>query len=103
MTVAEYLVALESLDDAQFAAFRSAFGGDFTTRQQYVDHFVHHPEHEKRLSQLLGVEPEQDKLTAATLSSARAAEASARSARWAMIWAALSVVVAMTALYLSTR
>lgn len=65
MTVAEYEVALDALDDSGFAEFRSAFGGDFATRQQYVDDFVRHPDHERRLCQLLGLTTEDDKRTAA--------------------------------------
>lgn len=64
MTIAEYRVALDALDDAAFAAFRRDFGGDFATRQQYVDDFVYHPEHERRLCQLLAVATEADKVAA---------------------------------------
>lgn len=103
MTVAECSTALDALTDEQFTAFRQRFGGSYTTRQEYVDHFVHHPEHERLLCQLLRVDSEQDKLTAATVSSARAAAASASSARRAMIGAGLTLLVAITAVYQSSR
>lgn len=98
MTIAEYQEALDALDDCGFANYRSAFGGDFSTRQQYVDDFVHHPAHERRICQLLGLRTEEEKLTEAALVSAKAAAESARSARWSMIWAALSVIVSLAAL-----
>ena len=88
MTVVEYKAALAALSEEAFAAFRRDFGGDFPSRQRYVDDFVHHPEHERRLCQLLGLLTEADKLTTAAISSATSAKASARSARWAMMWAA---------------
>ena len=79
MTLTEYKSALEVLSDEGFAAFRSDFGGDFRTRQQYVDNFVHHPEHERRICQLLGLRTEAEKLVEAALASAQAAAGSARS------------------------
>lgn len=102
MTTSEYAAALDALDDAAFLAFRSDFGGDFTTRRQYVDDFVHHPDHERRICQLLGLKTEAEKLTEASLESAAAAADSARSARWSMIWAALAVIVALAALAIAT-
>ncbi len=102
MTLSEYQCALDALDDPGFAEYRSRFGGDFATRQQYVDDFVHHPEHERRICQLLGLTTEAQKLTDAALVSARAAESSAQAARWAMIWAALGVLVALAALAVAT-
>ncbi len=101
MTVADYKSALDALDDEGFAEFRTAFGGSFTTRQQYADDFVHHPEHERRICQLLGLRTEEEKLNTAALVSAQAAADSAKSARWSMIWAALSVVVALGALFIA--
>ncbi len=98
MTIIEYQSALDALDDDEFASFRAAFGGSFTTRRQYVDDFVHHPAHERRICRLLGLTTEEEKLNNATLVSAHAAEKSAKSARWSMIWAALGVVVAISAL-----
>ena len=98
MTITEYQSGLDALDDDEFAAFRSNFGGSFTTREQYVDDFVHNPEHERRICQLLGLTTEEEKLNKATLVSAQAAADSAKSARWSMIWAALGVVVAISAL-----
>ena len=99
MTTAEYKSALESLSDERFAAFRKDFGGDFRTRQQYVDDFIYHPEHERRICQLLGLTTELDKLSEAARASALAAADSAHSARWSMIWAGLSLLVALCALF----
>ena len=98
MTVTEYESELDALDDDEFASFRAAFGGSFTTRKQYVDNFVNHPEHERRICRLLGLTTEEEKLNKATLASAQSADKSAKSARWSMIWAALGVVVAISAL-----
>jgi hypothetical protein len=55
--------ALDGMSDSEFVAFRKDFGGDFATRQQYVDDFVHHPEHDRGFSQLLGLTTEEDKRT----------------------------------------
>ena len=98
MTRTEYQSALDALDDDEFAAFRADFGGRFTTRLRYVDDFVHNPQHERRICRLLGLTTEEEKLNKATLVSAQAAADSAKSARWSMIWAALGVVVAISAL-----
>jgi hypothetical protein len=103
MTISEYRTALDALDERGFANYRSDFGGDFSTRQQYVDDFVHHPDHERRICQSLRLTTEEEKLTKATLISAEAAAQSARSARWSMIWAALSVLIALAALWAMVR
>lgn len=81
MTVAEYKVALDALDDAGFAKFRRDFGGDFATRQQYVDDFVHHPDHERRLCQLLALTTEYDKRTVFELQAMELAKESNRIAQ----------------------
>ena len=81
MTISEYREALDALDEAGFATYRTDFGGDFSTRQQYVDDFVHHPEHERRICQLLGLQTEEEKLTEASLVSARAFEDSTADSR----------------------
>ena len=98
MTVTEYQSALDALDDDAFASFRAAFGGSFTTRKQYVDNLVHDPKHERRICRLLGLTTEEEKLYRATLVSAQAAADSAKSARRSVIWAALGVIVAISAL-----
>ena len=108
MTVAEYKKALDVLDEDAFAKFRADFGGSYTTRQQYVDHFVSRPDHERRICQLLDLKTQEEKLTDATLESAKAASESARvaaesstSARWSMFWAALSFLLALAAFFLA--
>lgn len=103
MTAAELKSALDCLTDGEFERFRKSFGGDYPTRQGYVDNFVHHPEHERRLCQILGQPTQEERQTQAALNSAEAARASARSARWSMIWAGIAVVVSLVALALSTR
>ncbi len=101
MTITEYKSALEALDDKGFDSFRKMFGGDFATRQQYVDEFVHKPDHERRICQLLGLMSQEEKLSEASMTSARAALEAARSARWSMIWALVSVFIAMGSLFLA--
>jgi hypothetical protein len=100
MTISEYRVALNALDEREFAEYRAAFGGELS-RQQYVDDFVHYPTHERKICQLLGLKTEEEKLTEATLLSAKAAAESALSARWSMRWSALSVLVALAALVIA--
>jgi hypothetical protein len=103
MTLAEYKAALDRLDDSEFARFRASFGGDFVTRQQYLDDFVGHPQYERRICQLLDLATQDERLADAAILSARAALESAKSARWAMIWAALGVIVSLAALALASR
>lgn len=79
MTVTEYQSALDAFDDDEFASFRAAFGGSFTTRRQYVDNFVNHPEHEGRICRLLGLTTEEERLNKASLAAAQAAKDSAKS------------------------
>ncbi len=69
MTIFEYKSALEALHEDAFASFRNAFGGDFKTRQQYVDDFVHHPEHERQICQLFALQTQGEKLVEASLAS----------------------------------
>ena len=69
MTRTEYKSALDALDDDEFATFLADFGGSFTTREQYVDDFVHNPEHERRICRLLGLTTEEERLNKATLVS----------------------------------
>ena len=57
MTIGEYADALDALSNEKFQKFRVDFGGDFETKEQYVQDFVHHPEHERRICQLLGLTP----------------------------------------------
>jgi len=67
MTLSEYQAALDALDERAFEGYRADFGGDFRTRREYVDDFVHHPEHERRICQLLGLITEPQKLIDAAL------------------------------------
>ena len=98
MTLAEYRDALNRMDDESFRQFRGEFGGDFTARAQYVDDFVHHPDHERRLCQILDLPTQEERQVSAALISAQAAVESAKSARLSMMWSAMAVVVSVVAL-----
>jgi hypothetical protein len=98
MTISEYKAALESLTEEGFEQFRKDFGGSQTTREQYVRDFVDHPEHERRICQLLGKPTEEEKQTEASISSAKAAKASANSAWCSLVFAVLSVLISVIAL-----
>jgi hypothetical protein len=102
MTTTEYGTALAKMDDASFAKYRAEFGGD-GTRDQYVSDFVSNPAHERRICQILNLPTQEEKVTEATLISARAAADSAASSRWAMICALVSVMIALAALVLQLR
>lgn len=102
VTITEMKAALDRLSDEQFAEFRRAFGGDHPTRQGYVNHFVHHPGHERQLCELLGTITQEERQTAAALISSQAAADSARSARYSMIWPALAVIVSLVSLSIAS-
>jgi len=55
--------------------------------------YVDHPEHERRICQLLGLTTEEEK-------AVKAAVSSARSARWSMICAVISSLVALFSVFL---
>jgi len=97
MTIADLRAALDTLDDAAFAAFRRDFGGNFTTRQEYVDEFVHQPEHERRLCQLLRLTTEEDKRTVAGQDAIGLAKEANRIAQEANAYSASANVTARQA------
>lgn len=109
MTRLELSEALAKLTDEQFDRFKQAFGGEpGRSREAVVREFVHHPEHERRLCQLLELPTEDEKLVGASSASAsaakdsaRAAESSARWAKWSVAVAALGVLISLVALGLA--
>jgi len=94
MTLKELEEALTRLSDADFATFVSDFGGSYKTRKEVLRAFVDYPDSERRICQLLGLMTQDERLTEATISSAR-------SARWSMIWAFFGVIVSVVALVIA--
>jgi hypothetical protein len=97
MTLEEYDNRLRELTDEQFQKFNSDLGGGHKTIEQRVREFVDYPEHERRICHLLGLKTEAEKLTAAALKSANAADQSATSAKLSMIWSAIACIAAIAA------
>lgn len=54
------------MTDDEFAAFRKKWGGSFTTREEYVQDFLHNQHFEPRLADLLGLLTEDEKRAAPT-------------------------------------
>jgi hypothetical protein len=77
MTLSEYEKRLSELTTEEFQKFNDDFGGGQKKIEQRVREFVDQPVHERRICQLLGLETEAEKLTAAALKSANAADQSA--------------------------
>jgi len=94
MTIAELETKLESMTDAEVSKFCKEFGGDELTRRAIIRHYVDHPEHERRMCQLLGLTTQEEKMTEAAVSSAT-------SARWSMIWASVGVAISLAALIIA--
>lgn len=97
MTLEEYDKRLQELTGEEFQKFNNDFGGGQKTIEQRVREFVDHPEHERRICQLLGLKTEAEKLTDAALKSANAANQSAASAKLSMIWSAIACIAAIVA------
>jgi hypothetical protein len=97
MTLEEYEKRLRALTNEQFQKFNSDLGGGQKTVEHRVREFVDYPEHERRICHLLGLKTEAEKLTAATLKSANAADQSAASAKLSMIWSAIACIAAIVA------
>ena len=97
MTLREYEERLGELSAEELQKFNDDFGGGQKTIQQRARGFVDHPEHERRICQLLGLQTEEEKLTEAALRSANAADQSACSAGWSMIWSAIACLIALVA------
>ena len=101
MTLEEYDKKLQELSDEEFQKFNNDFGGGQKTIEQRVREFVDYPKHERRICQLLGLKTEDDKLTAAALKSADAADQSAASAKLSMICSAVACIAAIAAVVVS--
>jgi hypothetical protein len=86
MTINEYEKKLKKLNDKQFNKFKTDFGGDYKTREEYVRNFVDNPKHERRICQLLGLQTEEEKISKAT-----------RRSVLATIFSTLIALVAVTA------
>jgi hypothetical protein len=97
MILEEYEETLRELPDEKFQKFNKDFGGGQKTIEQRLREFVDNPEHERRICHLLGLKTEAEKLTAAALKSANAAEQSAASAKLSMIWSAIACIAAIAA------
>lgn len=97
MTLEDYDKRLRELTDEQFQKFNKDFGGEKKTIEQRVREFVDDPKHERRICHLLGLKTEAEKLTAAALKSANAADQSAASAKLSMRWSAIACIAAITA------
>ena len=97
MTLEEYGEKLRELPDEKFQKFNNDFGGGQKTIEQRLREFVDNPEHERRICHLLGLKTEAEKLTAAALKSANAADQSAASAKRSMIWTVIASITAIAA------
>ncbi len=100
MNIGELKAKLVSMTDEELAEFFIAFGqsGYDCSRESVVRCFVDHPEHERRMCQLLGLATEEEKRTTAAVDSARAGMSSSTSAWWSMACAAISVLISLAAL-----
>lgn len=97
MTITEYEKALIKLEkEGKFAAYRTDFGGTATTVEAYVRSFVHAPEHERRICQLLQLPTQEERQVKAT-----------RMAGWGAVLSAVctlvSLVILGTSIYLNSR
>jgi len=101
MTSEEYRERLRELNDEEFQKFNNDFGGGEKTIEERVREFANNPEHERRICYLLGLKTEAEKLTVAALKSANAAEQSAASAKWSLIWSAIASIAAIAAVVVS--
>lgn len=72
MNLKEYEKKLRDLTHEELQKFNADFGGGRTEIDQRVRDFVDHPEHERRICQLLGLKTEAEKLTDAAINSANA-------------------------------
>lgn len=97
MTLEEYETRLGDLAGEEIQKFNNDFGGGQQTVEQRVREFVGHPEHERRICQLLGLKTEAEKLTDAALKSANAADQAAGSAKLSMIWSGIACIAAIAA------
>ncbi len=101
MTLREYEERLGELSAEELRKLNDDFGGGQKSPQERARGFVDHPGHERRICQLLGLQTEDEKLTKAAIQSANAADQSARSARWSVIWSGIACLVALAAVFVA--
>ncbi len=104
MNLQEYEESLRKLSSEEFIKFNVDFGGGELSIEERIRDFVDHPQHERRICQLLDLKTEAQKITEATVNSADAAVKSASSAKISMvcsIFACLAAVVAAIVAVLS--
>ena len=85
--------ALNAKTDEKFAQFVKVFGGENKGREAVVRGYVDHPEWERRLSHILGLQTQDEKRTTATIDAARASKRSATVAAISTLIAAVSLAV----------
>jgi hypothetical protein len=93
MNLKELRNKLCQLSDPDFEKFVQDFGGESQDREGIVRDYVDHPEHERRLCQLLDIATEEEKLVQATLAAASSAKLSAIAAAIATAIALIALVV----------
>ena len=101
MTPREYEERLRELSPDELQEFNDDLGGGSKSIRQRLREFVHHPELERLICHLLGLQTEDEKLTEAALRSANAANQSARSAKWSAIWSGIACLIAVAATILA--
>ena len=97
MNLQEYENRLRELTPEELSKFNSDFGGERTQIDQRMRDFTDHPEHERRICQLLGLKTEAEKMTDAAINSSNAAIQSATSAKLSMIWSGVACLAAIIA------
>ena len=101
MNLQEYENKPRELSPEELQKFNADFGGDRTKIQQRVRDFVDHPEHERRICQLLGLKTEAEKINDAVINSTNAAMKSASTAKLSMIWSGVACLAAVAAVILA--
>jgi len=91
MNTIELRNAILKLSEPDYKKLVSDFGGTYQNREEVVRHLAYHPEHERLLCYLLGLPTEDEKIAQAT-------KASASSARWSAITAAIVAMIAFISL-----
>jgi len=97
MNLKEYKEKLQGLSPDELTKFNDDYGGCQLSVEERVRSFVDEPQHEARICQLLKVKTESQKITDATVNSAKAAEKSASSAKISMIFTIFACLAAIVA------
>ena len=98
MNLQEYENKLRELTPEERGKFNAGFGGERTEIDQRVRDFVDHPEHERRICQLLGLKTEAEKMTDAAINASKAAMQSATAAKLACLIAFIATVASIIVL-----